>query len=91
MGGISIVPHFILSGCLFVEQPLNNNNKMRGKMENVNFKFGDEILISATYVMQHEIKDIHVVNVKMAKGIPTQGIDLFVSSDVIVTCEKVEM
>ena len=60
-------------------------------MENVNFKIGDEILISATYVMKHQIKDVHVVNIKMAKGIPTQGIDLFVSDDVIVTCAKVKM
>jgi hypothetical protein len=60
-------------------------------MKNVNFKEGDELLISATYVMKHEINDIHIINVKMAKGIPTQGIDLFVSDDVIVPCEKVNM
>ena len=57
-------------------------------MENINLEKNDELFISATYVMKHEIKDVHVINVKMARGSPTQGLDLFVSDDVILTLKK---
>ena len=59
-------------------------------MENINLEKGNELFISATYVMKHEISDVHVINVKMARGIPAQGIDLFVSDDVILTLKKEE-
>ena len=57
-------------------------------MEKIEFKKGEELFISATYVKKHEIVDVHVINVKMARGAPTQGIDLLVSDDVILTLKK---
>ena len=57
-------------------------------MKKIKFKKGDELFISATYVEKHEIIDVHVINVKMARGAPTQGIDLLVSNDVILTANK---
>ena len=70
-----------------VAQPLDNT-KNRIIMENINLEKGDDLFISATYVMKHEISNVHVINIKMAKGIPTEGIDLFVSDDVILTLKK---
>ena len=47
------------------------------------YQEGERVNCEVTYVKKHNAAGLHVINVKMHRDIPTDGIDLFVDSSVL--------